>query len=623
MSEHFTVGRQAKPDQLRRRTLTVGLVLALWMLVIGSRLVYLQTSQHDWLSAQARAQHQGAVRTNPSRGLILDRTGRELVRSVDCDSFFAVPSEIADPRETAARLAPMLEADSERLATRLAEAKRTDRKFVWVARKLDQERAEKVQALALHGIYAYKETKRFYPNGWLAAHVLGFVDADESGLAGVEQFHNAALAGKAGHLFVEEDGRRRSYRSFEAQPRPGQTVVLTIDRTIQFRTEQVLAAAVANSRARTGTAIVLDPRSGEVLALASVPAFDPNEAGSFSSAARTNEALQNIYEPGSTFKIVAYAAAIEENLIQPEDRIDCQMGVINVAGRTMRDHHPYGMLSMTEALAKSSNVAAIKVASRVGRERMYDYITRFGFGARTKVELPGETPGLLRPVARWQPSSIASIAIGHEIGATPLQVAAAFGALAHDGVRVAPHLVREVRHADGRVLQRTTPHEQRVTSVRTARALRGMLESVTIKGTATRAQLDGYRAAGKTGTAQKIDPRTKAYSKTKYVASFVGFAPVEDPAVVIIVVLDEPAGAYYGGEVAAPVFREIAEGVLPYLNVAPDAGPADPEADVASDAPDARRPAPTGSALVPRRVQPTTQGGRVKLCMRSHGAGPY
>ncbi|MBA3439541.1 MAG: transpeptidase family protein [Pyrinomonadaceae bacterium] len=622
MSEYFAVQTQANSDRLRRRTLIVALVLALWMLIIGTRLFYLQTSQHGWLSAHARAQHQGAVSTNPSRGLILDRAGRELVRSVDCDSFFAVPSQIADPHQTATRLAPVLEADSEALATRLAEAKRTDRKFVWIARKLDQERAEKVQALELHGIYAHKESKRFYPNGRLAAHVLGFVDTDELGLAGVEQFHNAPLAGKAGRLFIEEDGRRRSYESFETQPRPGQTVVLTIDRTIQFRTEQALATAVANTRARTGTAIVLDPRSGEVLALAGVPAFDPNEAGNSSAAARTNEALQNIYEPGSTFKIVAYAAAIEEKLIQPEDRIDCQMGAIDVAGRIVRDHHPYGMLSMTEALAKSSNVAAIKLASRVGRERMYDYITRFGFGVRTGIELPGETPGLLRPVARWQPSSIASIAIGQEIGATPLQVAAAFGALANDGVRVAPHLVREVRHADGRVLRRTTPSEQRVTSVRTARALRGMLESVTVEGTAKRAQLSGYRAAGKTGTAQKIDPRTKAYSKTKYVASFVGFAPVENPSVVIIVVINEPTGAYYGGEVAAPVFREIAESVLPYLNVAPNAGMPDAGADVASDA---RTPARTGSAtaaaqqveranndremFLPRHVQRTMQGG--------------
>lgn len=583
MSEYSTAQTPATPDRLRRRTLTVALVFALWMLVIGARLIYLQTSQHGWLNGQAQAQQQGVTKTSAPRGLILDRSGRELVRSLDSDSFFAVPAELTDLRETALQLADALEADPELLVARFAEAKRTDRKFVWIARKLDREQAERIQALGLRGVYVYKESKRHYPHGSLAAHVLGFVGLDESGLAGVEQFHNAALTGGAGHLFVAEDGRRRSYESFETEAQPGQMIVLTIDQTIQYRAEQALAAAVANARARSGTAIVLDPHAGEVLALASVPAFDPNEAGNLPPAARANEALQSIYEPGSTFKIVAYAAALEEKLIRPEDRIDCQMGAITIRGRTVRDHHPYGVLSFTEALAKSSNVAAIKLGLRVGDERMYDYIKRFGFGARTGIELPGETAGLLRPVARWQPSSIGSIAIGQEIGVTPLQVAAAFGTLANDGVRIWPHLVREVRQADGTVLRRTPLREQRVTSVGTARALRGMLESVTVQGTAKRAQLDGYRAAGKTGTAQKIDPRTKGYSKTKYVASFVGFAPVEDPAVVIIVVIDEPAGSHHGGEVAAPVFRRIAESVLPYLNVAPDAVVRDAGREAAPD----------------------------------------
>jgi cell division protein FtsI (penicillin-binding protein 3) len=350
----------------------------------------------------------------------------------------------------------------------------------------------------------------------------------------------------------------------------GQTIVLTLDQSIQYKTEQALGDAVRQSRAKSGAAIVVDPKTGEILALANAPTFDPNNVSSSPAEARRNWALQNIYEPGSTFKVVAFSAAIEKGLVRPDDKIDCQMGAITVAGRVVHDHKPFGTLTITEALEKSSNVAAIKLGMRVGDETMYDYITRYGFGARTGVELPGETGGLLRPVRRWQPSSIGSIAIGQEVGVTPLQMVAAFGALANSGLRIAPHLVREIRTSNGDTLYRARPEERRVISPETAAALRGMLEGVTISGTAKKAQLDGYSAAGKTGTAQKIDPKTKAYSKTKHVASFVGFSPVNNPAVVIIVVIDEPGGAYHGGDVAAPVFRAIAEQVLPELGTAPD-----------------------------------------------------
>lgn len=559
-----------RPDASRRRAIAVAIFLCAWMVIIGARLVYLQAAQHDELSRRARAQQQRAVPTTSWRGLILDREGRELARSVDADSFFAVPGEVEDTDEAARRLARVLATDASTLAERLRQAKADGRAFVWVARKLDEEQARAVNALKIKGVYDYKEAQRRYPNNELAAHVVGFVDLDGEGLAGIERFHNAALEGDAGKLLVEGDARRRAYESVEVAPRPGQSVVLTIDQTVQYQTERALAAAVQATRAKSGTAIVLDPHTGEILALANAPTFNPNEPGKSDSDARLCDALQNIYEPGSTFKMVAYAAAIEERLARPADRIDCQMGKITVAGRVVHDHATFGTLTLTEALAKSSNVAAIKLGLRVGDARLYDYITRFGFGAKTGVELPGETAGLLRKVERWQPSSMGSIAIGQEVGVTPLQIAAAFGALANDGVRVAPHLVREVRDADGDAIRRTTPEQRRVISPETARIVRRMLESVTLKGTAKAAQLDGYSAAGKTGTAQKIDPRTKAYSKTKFVASFVGFAPVENPSIVIAVVINEPVGAYHGGDVAAPVFREIAESVLPYMSVSPD-----------------------------------------------------
>ena len=572
MSERYSAARLlVRPDASRRRAFVITVFLALWMLVIGARLIYLQTSQHEFLSARARAQQQGAAETEATRGLILDRRGRELARSVDTESFFAVPGEIEDIYGAAARLAGALDTDAPSLAARLRKARDAKRKFVWIARKLDAARGAKIRELELTGLYVRKESKRHYPHGSLAAHVLGFAGLDEKGLAGVEQFQNATLNGENGKVYISGDARGVSYESFEDAPRPGQSVVLTIDGVVQYKTEQVLAAAVERTRARSGTAIVMDPRTGEILALANAPTFDPNEAHKVEAKARINEALQNIYEPGSTFKIVAFSAALEEGLARPDDRIDCQMGLINVAGRIVHDHSAYGTLTMTEALAKSSNVAAIKLGLRVGDERMYDYMRRFGFGRRTGIELAGETAGLVRPVARWQSSSMGSIAIGQEVGVTPLQMAAAFGTLANDGVRVAPHLVREVRAGDGSIVRQAKPETRRVVSVETARTVRQMLESVTIKGTAKAAQLDGYTAAGKTGTAQKIDPRTRAYSKTKHVASFVGFAPVENPSIAIVVVIDEPVGAYHGGDVAAPIFREIAESVLPYLNVMTDA----------------------------------------------------
>ena len=547
------------------------------MVLVGARLAYLQTGgRHESLAKRARAQQSDAETLSPVRGLILDRQGRELARSVDADSFFAVPGEVEDFDATAQKLARVVGTDAPSLAARLREAKEAKRSFVWVARKVTEDEGAAVKELKLKGVHSLQEPKRRYPNGDLAAHVLGHVGMDDKGLAGVEQFHNAALTGEAGRVVLPGDARRRMYESFGVEPRPGQTVVLTIDQVVQFRAEQALKAAVARARAKSGTAIVLDPRTGEILALANAPAFDPNHVGKDGAEARANDALQNIYEPGSTFKIVAHSAALEEGLAKPDEKIDCQMGGITIAGRRIRDHTAYGTLTMTEAMAKSSNVAAIKLGLRVGDPRMYDYIRRYGFGARTGVELPGETAGLLRPVERWQKSSIGSIAIGQEIGVTPLQMAAAFGALANDGVRIAPHLVREVRDAEGQTARKTEAESRRVVSAETAHSIRMMLETVTLKGTAKRAQLEGYTAAGKTGTAQKIDPKTRAYSKTKHVASFAGFAPVENPSVVIVVVVDEPVGAYHGGDVAAPIFREIADQILPYLGVTPDEEPEAP-----------------------------------------------
>src|SRR5215213_8256161 len=561
MPDRYGTERHLRPDASRRRALVVAVFLLLWMTAVGLRLAYLQTSQHDWLAGRARSQQTGVETEQAVRGLILDRQGRELARSVDVDSFFADPRRVENVDETVARLARVLDVDAPALASRLKESKEAKRGFEWLARKVDAERAEAVRALKLKGVYSIEEQKRRYPNGPLAAHVLGYVGLDEKGLAGVEQIYDASLKGEQGRVRIDKDGQRKAFESEGRAPQDGRTVVLTIDQTVQYIVERQLAAAVERTRAKSAAAVVLDPRTGEVLALANAPTFDPNAAGGVSAEARRNDALQNIYEPGSTFKLVAYTAALEEKLITPETRIQCE-GSISLPGRVVHDH-AHGSLTATEALAKSSNVAAIKLGQKLGNDRLYEYIRRLGFGAKTGVELPGETAGLIRPVSKWQPGSIGSIPIGHEVGVTPLQMAAAYAAVANDGVRVAPHLVREVKDAGGKT----------VASAETARMLRRMMEEVTLKGTARKAQLEGYTAAGKTGTAQKIDPRTHAYSQSKYVASFVGFAPLENPAIVIIVVIDEAVGLHQGGQVAAPVFRDIANQVLPYLDVMPDQAP--------------------------------------------------
>ena len=563
---------KSRPDVSLSRALFVAAFIGFWMLIVCARLVYLQFSQHDGLVNRARQQQQDAIETTAQRGELLDRQGRQLARSVQTVSLFLDPGglDVGQLDCTAQELSRSLNLKFKDLMADFRAARNADKRFVWIARRLDADQANQLVAMNLPGLQSVLEPKRYYPNGSLAAHVLGYVGLDGDGLGGLERSYNAKISGEPGKLFIEKDATGKPYESYEIASKPGNSVVLTIDQSIQYQAEQALSEAVQNSRAKSGSVIVLDPRSGEILALANAPTFDPNQVAASTADARSNWALQNIYEPGSTFKIVAFSAALEKKLAHVEDHIDCQMGAITVAGRVVHDHKKFGVLTLSEALEKSSNVAAIKLGLRVGDQGMYDYITRFGFGSKTGIELPGETGGLVRKVERWQPSSIGSIAMGQEVGVTPVQMVAAFGALANDGLRVAPHIIREVRNEAGAVVYQPQPEQRRVISAETAVSLRGMLEGVTLHGTAKKAQLDGYSAAGKTGTAQKIDPKTRAYSKTKFVGSFVGFAPASNPQVVIIVVIDEPTGAYHGGDVAAPVFREIAENILPILGVEPD-----------------------------------------------------
>jgi cell division protein FtsI (penicillin-binding protein 3) len=591
----------------RRRILFVAIGLVFWMLVIGGRLVQLQIRRHDELALRARNQQLSSIDTAPTRGQVLDRQGRELARSLDTESFYSDPSEVINVAETARRISSITGLDRAELVKKFTDGKDANKKFIWLIRRMEMERAAKLDALELTGVYSRKEPKRYYPNDTLAAHVLGFVGTDEIGLGGVEQAYNEKIRGEGGKVYFEHDRDRRAFEGYEVQGHPGQTIVLTIDQLIQYRTEQALVAAVERSHAKSGTAIVMDPRTGEILAMANAPTFNPNDPASVTAEDRTNIAVQNIYEPGSTFKIVAFAAAIEKGLVKPDDKIDCQMGSITVAGRVVHDHKPFGVLTVTDALAQSSDVAAIKLGLLAGDESMYDYMKRLGFGSRTGVDLNGESPGILKPVNRWLPSSIGSLAMGQEVGVTPLQMATAYSALANGGNWIKPHVVRELRLPDGTVVYQAKPETRKALNPETTAALRGMFEYVTLHGTAKKAQLEGYTAAGKTGTAQKVDPKTRTYSATKFIGSFVGFAPANNPAVVIIVVIDEPMGAYHGGDIAAPVFREIAEQVLPELNVTPDTEVRNPSSLIAENTKPSPQQTKEDAAQVERRQETLPQ----------------
>jgi cell division protein FtsI/penicillin-binding protein 2 len=552
-------------SRFARRMLVLMALAALWLAVVVGRLVALELFDHSTYVAFARRQQQRTIEISPKRGVLYDRNGHELAMSVLVDSCYAVPPEISDPDLVARLLAPITREPQRLLRERLRES----RAFVWVARKLSPEVVARIQALNLRGIYFEKESQRFYPKGRLAAQVLGYVDIDEHGLAGIEQTFDREIRGRPGRMVVLTDARHRWFRATERPAEPGESLVLTIDENIQYIAEKALAEAVEKTHAQAGTAVVEDPNTGALLALASQPSFDPNDPGASPAAARADRAVSDIYEPGSTFKIITLSSAIDEGAAHPDDLVDCQMGTIVVAGRLIHDWKRFGVLSVAGILAHSSDVGAIKVALRVGDQNFYRYIRGFGFGQLTHIELPGETPGLLRPVARWSASSIGSLAIGQEIGVTPIQLVNAVSVVANGGLLMRPHVVREILRG-GQATPQPEPPPRRVIQATSAATLRHLMEGVVLEGTGREARLDGYTAAGKTGTAQKIDPATRRYSRSHYIASFVGFAPVSSPAVAILVVLDSPSGEHHGGSTAAPAFKEIAEQVLPYLNVPHD-----------------------------------------------------
>jgi len=543
----------------------VAALAMLWMGATLARLGYLQLVCYSDYLARAQRQQQRIVEISPKRGAIYDRNMRELAMSVQVESCFAVPIEIAKPEMAARLLSGVLGVPSAEIEARLS----TSRAFVWIARKLSLEKAARIAALNLRGIYFQKENQRFYPKRQLAAHVLGYVDIDEKGLAGIEYAVDERVRGKAGKMQVVADARRRWFDRTEKAPDAGSSVVLTLDEEIQYIAERELATAVSQTRAQAGSIVVQDPNSGALLAVANWPPFNPNAVAESPPEARINRAIGALYEPGSTFKLVALAAALEEGIARPEEVIDCQMGAIYIAGHRIRDHKPFGLLSLTEVLAHSSDVGAIKLGLRLGAPKLYEYIRAFGFGRPTGVDLPGENHGLLRRVENWSAISIGAVSMGQEVGVTPVQLVTAMSAIANGGLLYRPHVVRELRQGE-RVVALEQPAPQRVVRPTTAATLRRMLEAVVFEGTGRLARLEGVTAAGKTGTAQKIDPTSGRYSRTQHIASFVGFAPLNTPAVTVLVVLDSPVGPHEGGQVAAPVFKRVTEQILTYLDVPRD-----------------------------------------------------
>ncbi|RPI29024.1 MAG: hypothetical protein EHM61_03025 [Acidobacteria bacterium] len=548
------------------RLVSIYALVLLWVLGIGARLVYLQVGQVDKYRTLANEQKSGYIEVSSRRGEIRDRHLEDLAISIRADSLYAEPPRIKKILQTADLLAPILEAEGGAIHKKLLSA----RDFVYLGRRLNPDQAQAVRQLNLPGLGLQKESKRIYPGGQLACHVVGFVGVDDEGLSGLEYLYDGLLKGTKTKVPVSLNARRETFaRLSDIRLSDGHMLVLNLDRSIQFAAEQVLRDTVEKCQALNGSAIVMDPNNGEILAMASCPVYDPNAFRKSEERARRNCGILEIYEPGSTFKIITLSAVLNEGLAEPEEEIDCRVGTLRLAGKVYREaHNSYGTLTFNQVIAKSSNVGTIKLGLRLGNDRFYSYIQRFGFGAKTGIELPGEQSGLLRPPSEWSKISIGALSIGQEIGVTPIQMLRAVAAIGNGGYLVEPRLVRQILTGSGENHYRPELKRVRILNESTAARMKEALAMVVNVGTGRSASLDGYSSAGKTGTAQKyINGR---YSHDKFVASYVGFAPLLQPRLAAIVVINEPKGQYYGGQVAAPAFGRIMERALMYLNIPQD-----------------------------------------------------
>ena len=561
--------RRSLPRNHSRLGVAKILFLAMF-LVIAGRAFQLQVLQGEKLMQLGERQHLKEWIVLPKRGALLDRAGEPLALSMESQSVYARPHRVQDPEQLSQGLARILNLRAADVKQKLT----SDKPFVWIKRQVSSPEAEKIQALNPTGIGMFYEPNRYYPQNQLAGQLIGFVGRDSEGLEGLELKYNDYIRGEAGSSVTERDalGRRVLVQGVEGlRIPPGSDVHLTLNTSIQHIAEKELEATVLKYRAKSGVAIVMEPLTGEVLALANYPAFDPNNYSKQSADQRRNRAVTDSFEPGSTFKTILAAAALEEGVVGKEDLFYCEMGKYPYAGKVIHDTHPHGWLSFAKILQVSSNIGFTKVAQKLKKDRYYRYIEKFGFGQVTGIDVPGEVPGLLRKPESWSAIDLATHAFGQGISATPLQMVTAYAAIANGGFLMRPYVTRRVVSPQGEIVFEIQPHVvRRVISEKTARSLASILKDVTNEGgTGVMANVDGFEVAGKTGTAQKADPVHGGYAAKKRVASFVGFVPANDPRLVALVLIDEPEVNVYGGVVAAPAFRNIAQAALRHLAVAP------------------------------------------------------
>jgi len=553
----------------RTRIIMVGTFFGVLFLAVTGQAFKLQILQHEDMVKRADRQHQRVIPLTPARGVIQDRNGNNLAVSVEMDSCYAEPNHIDDIEGTAAVLSTFLGASKQDLIRKL----NGNKHFVWLERRLTPELSQRIKNLKLRGIGFAPETKRFYPNSEVAAHVIGFTGLDPAGLDGVELRYDSLILGNTGYLVTERDALGRDIAPKTAKvanSSPGRNIVLTLDKNIQYIAEKELGKAVVESGARNGMALVMESDTGKILAMANYPSFNPNSYARYPQAILRNRVVADSFEPGSTFKVFLIASALEENVVKPTDVFNCENGSYTIANRTIHDTHSFSRLSVADVLKHSSNIGAAKIGFRLGDERLARHLRNFGFGERTGIDLPGESPGNLRDKQHWYGIDLATIAFGQGVTVSAVQLTAAISAIANGGNLMKPYVVERVMDDSGNELQRFEPQlVRRVVSPNTAVQVTRMMEGVTTNGgTGLNAAVAGFRVAGKTGTAQKVDPVTRRYG-AKRTASFVGFVPADKPRLTILVVVDEPKTSQYGGIVAAPVFREIAFNSLAYLKVVP------------------------------------------------------
>ncbi|HTL47502.1 MAG TPA: penicillin-binding protein 2 [Verrucomicrobiae bacterium] len=554
-----------------KRFWSVNAGVVLIFLLLTYQLVQLTVIRQPSLMEAAEKQHQLTIKIPPLRGPIVDRRGRELASNLKLPSVYAVPRMLGDgEKEDLVRdLGVILKLPRDYLDERLSRNKA----FVWIKRKISEEEAAKIQALRHPALGTIEEYRRFYPQGDLLSQVLGFTNIDNEGLEGVELFFNKELRGQEGVRYTRRDALGREIRAFELKTVPavnGSRVVLTIDQYLQYLTERSLENAYVQWKAKGASAIIMNPKTGEILAMANRPGFDPNEFEKSSKESHRNRVLTDMYEPGSVFKIVATSAALNEGTASPEDVFFCENGQYRYGTRVLRDVHPYGTLTFEEVLIKSSNIGAVKIAATLQHETFQKYIDGFGFGKATGIDMPGEAPGFTRKPKDWSNTSPYNIPMGHEVMVTALQMANAYSVIANGGYLVKPYIIARVEDQYGVVLREKKPEVvHQIIKPEVAKKMNDILVRVVQEGTGKKAIIDGISVGGKTGTAQKVLPGGRGYSHNSFIASFIGFAPAEDPQLVMAVVLDDPKPSYYGGSVAAPVFKEVIEAGLLYMGYVP------------------------------------------------------